>query len=382
MDEDMEGDPLNLSTIQPLSADHTDGLIAFSAWFSSVHGYASLLVCTFGICTNIFNITILTRKDMWTPTNLLLTWLAVSDVLTMIPYIPFAIHFYCMNNEQKPLEETFTNSWSVYMLISVNLAATTHTISIWLGVSIAVFRFLQLRSTAKGALARQRKMHQVKVVTLSVFVLSCAVLIPNYMSNKLVERQLPGNKTMYALKELQLASNETSPVVFANVVTYAIIAKIVPCILMVIFGGSLLYSLGIKGRQRRRRLSSTKLTHKKGGPKPSKTTRMLLVVIILFLITEFPQGILIFISAIVPKFYENVYIPLGDLMDFIALLNNAVNFVLYCSMSNQFRSRFLEMYLNKRRTFKDVDKSSLTQSYNSITRTALTSVSIEKKMSV
>ena len=371
-----------MSTVQPITTNTNDGLVSFSLWFSSIHGYASLLVCTFGICTNIFNISILTRKDMWSPTNLLLTWLAVSDILTMIPYIPFAIHFYCIDSSLKPLEETYSYGWTLYMLISVNLAATTHTISIWLGVSIAVFRFVQLRSTSKGALARQRKMFQVKVVTMSVFFLSCAVLIPNYMSNEIVERQLTPNTTIYGLKELNLASHDTPPIVLANVLTYAVIAKLVPCILMVIFGGSLLYSLGIKGRQRRRRLSSTKLTNKKGGNRPSKTTRMLLVVIILFLITEFPQGILIFVSAIVPGFYKNVYMPLGDLMDFIALVNNAINFVLYCSMSNQFRSRFLEMYLNKRRTFKNIDKSSVTHSYTSITRTAITTMSSEKKMSV
>jgi hypothetical protein len=54
---------------------------------------------------------------------------------------------------------------------------------------------------------------------------------------------------------------------------------------------------------------------------------MLLVVMILFLITEFPQGILIFLSAVIKGFYHNVYVPLGDLMDAIALGNNAINFV-------------------------------------------------------
>lgn len=153
----------------------------------------------------------------------------------------------------------------------------------------------------------------------------------------------------------------------ANVLSYAIIAKFIPCALMIVFGGSLLYSLGIKGRHRRTRLSAGQPPAKR-GTKHSKTTKMLLVVIILFLVTEFPQGIVIFMSAIVPEFYKSVYVPLGDFMDFLALVNNAINFVLYCSMSNQFRSRFLEMYCNRRRGFKYTNKFSFTYSLSSFTK--------------
>ena len=34
----------------------------------------------------------------------------------------------------------------------------------------------------------------------------------------------------------------------------------------------------------------------------------------------------------------------GDLMDIIALINNAINFILYCSMSKQFRDTFLGLF--------------------------------------
>jgi hypothetical protein len=88
-------------------------------------------------------------------------------------------------------------------------------------------------------------------------------------------------------------------------------------------------------------------------------------------LTELPQGILILLSATVKDFYKSVYVPLGDLMDFIALVNNAINFVLYCSMSQQFRSRFLQMYLRKTAKFKKLDKLSLTHSF---TKTLFTDI--------
>jgi hypothetical protein len=64
-----------------------------------------------------------------------------------------------------------------------------------------------------------------------------------------------------------------------------------------------------------------------------RTTLMLIIVCILFLITEFPQSILILFSIIRGEdFYKNVYMPLGDLLDMLALINNSINFLLYCTM--------------------------------------------------
>lgn len=349
---------------------HTDNvLFQFASWFTGVHGYVSLIICTFGVCTNVFNITILSRQDMRSPTNVMLTWLAVSDILTMIPYIPFAIHFYCVFDPMDISPEKFSRGWTTYMLILVNLAATTHTISIWLGVALAVFRFTQMRTTATGPIARKRSMKHAKIVIVVVYVLSTLILIPNYVTNEIEELKMDNN-TLYIIKDLKLATNQTETIVLVNVMVYSIVAKLIPCALMVIFGGSLLYSLAIKGKNRRRRLSSSGLGAKR-ETRQSKTTRMLLVVMILFLITELPQGILIFLSAVMKGFYQNVYVPLGDLMDFIALVNNGINFVLYCSMSQQFRSKFLEMYLRRTSSFKKIDKLSFTHSF---TKTLFTEV--------
>lgn len=71
-----------------------------------------------------------------------------------------------------------------------------------------------------------------------------------------------------------------------------------------------------------------------------RTTLMLVIVCVLFLITEFPQSILLFLSIVIKDFYNEVYMPLGDIMDIFALINNSINFVLYCIMSRAFRNTF------------------------------------------
>ncbi|ODM88012.1 Sex peptide receptor [Orchesella cincta] len=43
-------------------------------------------------------------------------------------------------------------------------------------------------------------------------------------------------------------------------------------------------------------------------------------------------------------FFRSCYMPLADLMDFFALLNSAINFILYCAMSRKFRETFSKLF--------------------------------------
>jgi len=70
-------------------------LMQFSALYQRIHGYLSLAACAFGSTSNAMNIAVLTRRALISPTNLLLTALAVADLLTMIFYVPYAAYFYC-----------------------------------------------------------------------------------------------------------------------------------------------------------------------------------------------------------------------------------------------------------------------------------------------
>lgn len=80
-------------------------------------------------------------------------------------------------------------------------------------------------------------------------------------------------------------------------------------------------------------------------PTRDRTTRMLLAILIFFLITEFPSGLMALFSCFSVDFFMHVYGPLGDLMDILALVNSSVNFILYCSMSRQFRKTFCHMFV-------------------------------------
>lgn len=75
----------------------------YADWYSGYHGYTSLAVCAIGIVGNVLNVAVLTRTNMAaSSTNFILTALAVSDLLKMTSYVPFAIQFYCRRNADQP----------------------------------------------------------------------------------------------------------------------------------------------------------------------------------------------------------------------------------------------------------------------------------------
>lgn len=76
---------------------------------------------------------------------------------------------------------------------------------------------------------------------------------------------------------------------------------------------------------------------------------LLVAVLILFLITEFPQGILGLLSGILEKcFFAQCYNLMGEMMDLLALINAAIGFVLYGLMSKQFRTSFKSVFFEPR----------------------------------
>ncbi|XP_013416434.1 sex peptide receptor [Lingula anatina] len=325
-------------------SDHVASpLETFETWYAGYHGFVSLVVCTFGIISNMFNIAVLTRKGMRTPTNLILTGLAVADMLTMMSYVPFAFHFRILHNTSPTITpERDSYGWIAFLLFHANFAVTTHTASIFVGVVLAVFRYAYIRASSSGYVTFG--MEKAFFSVMFAYALSVVFLIPNYLAQSIVqETDRVTNKTYFRL-DGSLSEELFPNINQINFWIHAIAIKITPCIFMTVFGGLLLHTIRqttAKGREMQRFGSNRSQALKSRLREHSRTTRMLVVVIILFLFTEFPQGVLALLSGVHTEYFESVYSPLGDLMDIVALINNSINFILYCSMSKSFRQAFL-----------------------------------------
>ncbi|XP_076472297.1 uncharacterized protein LOC143301791 [Babylonia areolata] len=309
-------------------------LEAYARWYWGIHGYLSLMICVFGIGTNGINILILTRSPMRTPINTILTAIAICDLLTMGSYIPFASHFY-IESGLEPTPEKYSYGWTVYLAVHSNISLTMHALSLWLAVVMAVLRYVYLQTKSCCTTG------QAALLCCVVAANWCLLMIPNYMLTGVTPVSVEqGNKTLYRLNEAAVGSTSPSVLARAAVWLMAVLGKLVPCVLISVFIGLLLRKLHESASRRKRLFTSSG----RGGRTLSRhqcTTTMLLVIIVMYILTEIPQVVAIVLSALSRDFFVNVYLLLADTLDLIALVNNAINFLLYCTMSQQFRDQLL-----------------------------------------
>ncbi|VVD05509.1 unnamed protein product [Leptidea sinapis] len=322
--------------------------------YNSVHGYVSLLICIFGSLANVLNVAVLTRRDLaGAPINRLLKWLAVADVFVMLEYVPFAIYRYLLfpGQTERPY------SWAVFMLFHMHFTQILHTASILLTLSLAVWRYVVIKYPAHGpSLCTDRR---CTVAILTSFVLPIIICIPSYFVFTIHEDYAMDHRPS---KVYFVDSNYNGSLYQINFWVHAVLIKLLPCVILTVISAWLIRVL-YHANMRKKALKgynacpvtvtdtgngnvftrrSTKRS--KAERRTDRTTRMLVAVLLLFLLTEFPQGILGLMSGMLGRcFFKQCYNLFGELMDALALLNGAINFVLYCSMSKQFRTTFRQI---------------------------------------
>ncbi|KAG7202532.1 hypothetical protein KM043_009732 [Ampulex compressa] len=382
-------EPMDLNFTSPTASttsEYTCGtdLEVFHNRYAQVHGWVSLLVCMFGSVANSLNIAVLTRREMRSPTNMILTGLAIADLLVMIEYMPYACHLYLYHRSRR---DTFTYGWAVFVLFHSNFEQVCHTISIWLTVTLAIWRYIAVAHPQRN---REWCSYRRTVFAIAGAYVFCPILcVPLYITTEVrphVETldqygmsvnltagdgTLEGatNTTLYFVKLTETARVH-SALKEMNFWIYSVVIKLIPCLLLTVLSIRLIRVL-IEAKRRRKKLRSnvtpntvdTKETEARENGRKKKriakaldkekqtdrTTMMLLAVLLLFLITELPQGVLGLLSVIIgPSFFHTCYIMLGDVIDILTLINSAINFILYCLMSRQFRMTFHHLFCSSR----------------------------------
>ncbi|XP_067642836.1 G-protein coupled receptor dmsr-1-like [Eurosta solidaginis] len=457
------------------------GLDDFHTSYKIWHGYISLIVCILGTIANTLNIIVLTRKEMRSPTNAILTGLAVADLAVMLEYIPYTTHDYILA-QQLPREQRLSYAWACFIKFHSIYAQVLHTISIWLTVTLAVWRYIAVSYPQKNII--WCGMRTTLFTILTAYIVCILVVSPslylvtsiaefleavdehgktldseplsqyiidyyNEMANQTQQTQhitasalatttfavqrnesalaagnggdawnisdIVGilaattatattsklatiaptaaatgstsliattttltsslspwqiahhNITVYRLYHSDLALHNKS-LLNSTFLIYSVLIKLIPCIALTILSVRLIVAL-LEAKRRRKMLTCNaangmkpmmngkflEVQQQRAPRKNSKTlekekqtdrtTRMLLAVLLLFLITEFPQGIMGLLNTMLgDAFLMQCYLKLSDIMDILALLNSSINFILYCSMSRQFRTTFTKLF--------------------------------------
>ncbi|XP_055689593.1 G-protein coupled receptor dmsr-1 isoform X2 [Lutzomyia longipalpis] len=318
--------------------------------YRSIHGYISLVICIFGTIANILNIIVLTRKEMAkAPINIILKWLAVTDMIVMIEYIPFSTYMYLIF----PGKREFKYSWAAYLLFHMHLSQILHTISISLTVTLAIWRYIAIKHP-HGSFAACVLSHCNEAILMS-YIISPLLCFPTYFVFRINEKTIKENNRSVLLYHLD--AREDTALYRFNFWMHSIVIKLLPCVILTVISFVLIRVL-YKAAKRKIKLKGYTNPANQGaatalnGTKPprsdrrtDRTTMLLVAVLLLFLITEFPQGILGLLSGILQKcFLTRCYSLFGELMDLLALINAAVGFVLYGLMSKQFRTSFKAVF--------------------------------------
>ncbi|KAL1451685.1 hypothetical protein WDU94_006040 [Cyamophila willieti] len=285
---------------------------------------------------------------MRSPTNSILTGLAIADLLVMLDYIPFTLHLNIMNKSKR---DKFDYNWTMFVLFHSNFSQVCHTVSIYLTVVLAIWRYIAVVYPQHN---RTWCTMRTTTVTILLGYILCPILcLPIYVTSKLKSRIVLKNSYNATLYYIDLVDYNLTNEIKLSVINfwiYSVVIKIIPCIALTVLSLRLIFAL-IETKKRREKLLTNKSKLNKTLEKEKRTdrtTKMLIAVLLLFLITEFPQGILGLLTIILGKgFFTSCYIKLGALMDILALINSAINFLLYCVMSRQFRVTFQAVFRPK-----------------------------------
>ncbi|XP_071550329.1 G-protein coupled receptor dmsr-1-like [Panulirus ornatus] len=318
----------------------TEGWDSFRHRYQALHGCMSLVVCVFGSVANVINMVVLTRRSMVSPTNAILTGLAVTDLLVMVEYIPYTMHQYVWQG--RSLASQYSWGWAVFVLFHAHFGQVFHTISIWLTVTLAVWRYIAIAFPQNNT--TWCSMKRTLTVIMAAFFSSVVCNIPNYLNFTISEMQHEG-QTLYIVGFSHLALAHGGFLKSINFWIYAVMLKLLPCGALTGLSYALIQEL-LRTAKRRAQLMKRNSSGRGADAErqADRVTKMLLAILVLFLASEVPQGILGLLTVIPDSGFFPCYQKLGEIMDMLVLFNSAINFLLYCSMSQQFRGTFSELF--------------------------------------
>lgn len=273
----------------------------------------------------------------------------------MLTYIPYALLFFIIHGvDEGPTRNSYAAT--AFLKFHAICSMTAHTASLWLTVSVAMFRYIFLSARNGRELCSLFKIH----VTIGVVIgISGLLNLPQIFVLKINEyTQSTTNLSWYYLSNDGLMSEErmkkyNQAMKTSQFVITATLVKIGPNILLILLSALLIrFMFQAQSRYQKMRQSNSTCSRKssvhtapgdkKRQGQTTQTTKLLVAIAIVFTVSELPQGISFVLSGL-GKNYEEINWLLGNLFDLLTIISCGINFVLYCGMSQQFRKIFMRM---------------------------------------
>lgn len=315
-----------------------------------VNGYVSPILIFLTIINNSLVCVVLLKRHMRSPTNALLVAMAISDMLTGVFPVPIFIHFFGTDRfwEYLPFEWCLAHKYLTELIPTV-----FHTSSIWLTMALAIQRYIYVCHSFKAR--TWCTIENVIRGTVLIYILAFLSQLCRFLEEYPVPVTLPSavhpNKTVVGCVMQMHLWAEASQNIYYNVYYWfrVIFIHLVPCISLVVMNALLIYAMRVAQRRRKLLLRQNKKSESKKLKDSNCTTLMLVLVVGLFLLVEFPLGILMIIMIIQNTFNIHILEPgafstLSLFSNLFILLSYPLNFFIYCGMSKQFRETFKRLF--------------------------------------
>lgn len=318
---------------------------------------------------NCFVFTVLVKPSMRTSVNVILAGLSISDTMTGVSALPYYIYFHAVGHDH----EYVPHVWCYVQKFSAGIFPTIfHTISVWLTLSLAIQRYIYVcHSLHAKTLCTVNKMARV---TVTITILSCLLHAPRLFDSSFVkvvvhteENGQDVDGCVEILKTWAYKYQDTYYPIYYWIRLIAV--QIIPTIGLTFLNMILIAVIRTSSARRRHLILQNRTREWRKIRDTNITTLLLVVVITVFIMVEAPMGILMLCAILKNQYgHQIAYLDqemqkiLTTIFNFLILLSYPLNFIIYVSMSKQFRSHFLTSF--RKTSFSKISSGKSLQTYS------------------
>uniref|UniRef100_T1J7B7 G-protein coupled receptors family 1 profile domain-containing protein n=1 Tax=Strigamia maritima TaxID=126957 RepID=T1J7B7_STRMM len=317
------------------------------------YGVIAPMLIAIGIIGNLLNLVVLTRPNLKGVMYTYLTWLAISDLMSLIFTIPTVLRFVGMS-----LTDYYSSFYHAHLELA--LVNAFMACSVFIVVAVTVDRYFSVSKPTKFKKVHTHSRARLWIVTayVSSFVLYIPVCFFKYVEAE-PDLSSPG-KTRYLVKENFAVSH--APIWTVYLYVKESVVRLGPTVVLTFLNIAIIVAFQRVVRKRKTLFNTSRLGTSSGSPgnrvatcesgqkdvsaniqEERRLVMLLIAVVVMFVITMTPAAFLtLFLSnENARSFSFQAFRAFANNMEFV---NYAMNFYLYCLCSSEIRRTVVQMF--------------------------------------
>ena len=308
-----------------------------------IYGFGIPLISVLSLFLNSFAIMVFMTTNRKSPTNVILTALALSDLLAICSISPMFFTVYGLGNKYRIMKYPYC----IYHDFSYYMAAMFHILSIWLTTLLGIQRYIVVAYPMSGPRLWTRRNSFLGI--LALFLLSFAInILPYYYRRTYYSVTLYGHTNICICSDTDVAQTINKAV--TGLKNFP--GTIIPCLMLTVTTAFLIFELRRNTRQILKLHSEDRAPERRDLRHIERTSKTIIIIAVCFLVMELPY--VIFYTWILIEPYPR-YSSLNQSNRFYtAMISNLVvyigsmaNFFIFMSMSANFRKKLKHILLLK-----------------------------------